>query len=771
MHVLKNLGLILLFSLSSIPVIAQQDIPDYKNASLPAETRVRDLLKRMTLKEKLAQLTEMSVDVLKQENNVWKNALSFDKLKDGIGCLDGFSLSGNEYARRIKEVQEFLITKSRLGIPALPVSEALHGWVQDGATIFPQAIGMGATFNPDLIRQVGAAIGKEIASSGVKQALFPDLDLGRDPRWGRVEETYGEDPFLVSSIGVAMIKGFQEGDQDDRQNGLICTVKHFYGQSSPLGGLNIASTKGGNYDLFNFYLKPFEAAVKKAGVFSLMSSYVTYDGIPTNANRNILTGVLRNRWGFKGFVYSDWGAVEFLKYIHRFAETEADAAQYAIEAGVDIEAPAPRCFQHLDSLVKNNIVPMAVIDTAVSRVLYVKFKTGLFEHPYPDLNNLNKEMHTRQNIELSRRVANESLVLLKNENGILPLDKNKIKSIAVIGPNADQVQFGDYSWTRNNKDGVTLLAGLKKLLGSDVKINYAPGCKMTSMDTSGFREAMDIASKSDIVILAIGTASGALSRNLENATCGEGFDVDDLRPTGAQYLLARRLINSGKKVITVLITGRPLDISFIQKRGDAVLCAWYPGERGGEAIADALFGKVDPSGKLPISFPRSTGQIPVFYNYLPSDRGYYHKPGNYDKSGRDYVFDSTGALYPFGFGLSYAHFTISNMKANEALLDKDDTLRVTLDIKNDGVMDGGEVVQLYMRRDYAPVMTPIKELKGFKKVFLKKGESKKVILSVPIKEFTYYDNEGNGISLKGSYKIMVGNSSNNIIYNTQIRVE
>ncbi|MEO6838785.1 MAG: glycoside hydrolase family 3 protein, partial [Ginsengibacter sp.] len=418
MKILKKLNLIAILFLTGGNVDAQQRIPLYKNAFAPIESRVNDLLKRMTLTEKLAQLTEMSVDVMKQENNVNKNSLDFEKLKNGIGCIDGFTLSGEQYALRIHDVQSFLIHKSRLGIPALPVSEALHGWVQDGATIFPQAIGMGATFNPKLIHQVGVAIRNEIKATGVKQALFPNLDLAREPRWGRVEETYGEDPFLVSEMGVAMIKGFQQGDGNKQD--LICTAKHFFGHNSPQSGLNIASTSGGNYDLFNIHLKSFKAAVQRAGVLSLMSSYVTYDGIPTNANKSIMTGVLRDKWGFKGFVYSDWGAVEFLKYIHHFARTEADAAKYAIEAGVDIEAPAPKCFRHLDSLVKNKIVSIEVINTAVRRVLYVKFKIGLFENPFPDISKVKSNLHTNENIALSEKVAEESIVLLKNKNGLLP---------------------------------------------------------------------------------------------------------------------------------------------------------------------------------------------------------------------------------------------------------------------------------------------------------------------------------------------------------------
>lgn len=768
MEIKRELNLLVILFLIGCNVGAQQRIPLYKNAFAPVETRVNDLLKRMTLTEKLAQLTEMSVDVLKQENNINKNSLDYEKLMNGIGCIDGFTLSGELYALRIHDVQTFLIHKSRLGIPALPVSEALHGWVQDGATIFPQAIGMGATFNPELINQVGIAIRNEIKSTGVKQALFPNLDLAREPRWGRVEETYGEDPFLVSEMGVAMIEGFQQGDGIKQD--LICTAKHFYGHNSPQSGLNIASTSGGNYDLFNIHLKSFKAAVQKAGVLSLMSSYVSYDGIPTNANRDIMTGVLRDKWGFRGFVYSDWGAVEFLKYIHHFAKTEADAAKYAIEAGVDIEAPAPKCFRHLDSLVKNKIVPIGLINTAVKRVLYAKFKIGLFENPFPDISKIKSSLHSTENIALSKKVAEESIVLLKNKNGLLPLNKDKIKSIAVIGPNADQVQFGDYSWTRNNKDGVTLLEGLKSMLNKNVTINYAKGCEMISLDTSGFKAALEAAQKSDVVIVAIGTASGALSRNLNDATCGEGFDVDDLTPTGMQYELVKRLIRSGKKVITVLITGRPLEISWIQKYGDAILCAWYPGEKGGDAIASVLFGEVNPSAKLPVSFPRSTGQLPDFYNYLQSDRGYYHKPGSYEKPGRDYVFDSTTALFPFGFGLSYTNFSINGLEVNKNRLSPKDTITVSTSVTNIGNRDGGEVIQLYAHRDYAQVVTPVKELKAFKKIFLKKGETKNVNLEIPVSDLVFYNNEGNPTSLKGEYDLMIGNSSVNIIVQKQIEV-
>lgn len=477
----------------------------YKDPDAKIEDRVKDLLERMTLEEKIAQLSEASCDSLKEDNQAKTIQFSFDKYKNGVGTIDGFSLSVKDYANAVNTIQDYLINKTRLGIPAIFLSECLHGLVQNGATIYPQSISMASSWDPDLVWQVGCQIRKEVKAIGVSQVLSPDLDLARELRWGRVEETYGEDPYLASRMGVAMIKGLQEGDKPDGTL-LIANAKPFLTYSAPYGGLNLASTPGGWYDLYNTYLPPFKAAIQEAKVLSVMTAYNSYDGEALNANKEIYTDLLRTQLGFKGYVYSDWGAVSMLHDFHKVADTRATAAKLALEAGVDLEAPAPECFQYLDSLVLNKIVCMKTIDQAVTRILYVKIISGLFEHPFVDTSKIEENMHLLESVSLSKKIADESIVLLKNENMLLPLDFTKIKSIAVIGPNADQVQFGDYTWSRDNKDGVTVLEGLKSLVGDKLTINYAKGCDLVSLNTSDIGEAVQTAKRSDVAIVVIGTA-------------------------------------------------------------------------------------------------------------------------------------------------------------------------------------------------------------------------------------------------------------------------
>jgi len=741
----------------------------YKNSRFPVEKRVTDLLHRMTLEEKIAQLSEAGCDNMKEDNNAKTTRFIAEKFKFGVGTIHGFTLNVSEYAKAVNSIQKYLVQDTRLGIPAIFLSECLHGLVQDGATIFPQSIAMASSWNPELVWSVGCAIRREVKSIGASQVLSPDLDLARELRWGRIEETYGEDPYLASRMGVSMIKGLQEGAKPDGTY-LIANAKPFLTYSAPLGGLNLASTPGGWYDLYNTYLPPFKAAIQEANVLSVMSAYNSYDGEALNASKEIYTNLLRNQLGFKGYVYSDWGAVSMLHSFHKVADSYTKAGKLALEAGIDLEAPSPLCYQHLDSLVRHNIVDIKVIDQAVSRILYVKFLAGLFENPFVDEKTLKSQIHPPEHVALSKKMADESIVLLKNENNLLPLDASKLKSIAVIGPNADQVQFGDYTWSRDNMDGVTLLEGLKNILPKNVVVNYAKGCDLVTLGTEGIKDACRAAQKSDVAVVVIGTASASLARDYSNSTSGEGFDLTSLDPTGMQELLVEAIAATGKPTIVVLIQGKPFSIPWIKDNVPAIVEAWYPGEKGGLSIAEILFGKINPSGRLPVSFPQSVGHLPCYYNYLPTDKGFYRQRGSYIKPGRDYVFSEPSALWPFGFGLSYTTYSYDKMELSASKLSFDDELNITVDVSNKGDIDGKETVQLYIRQEYCSILRPVKELRAFKKVNIKAGETEQITLKLKMRDCGYYNNKGKYLLETGKFFIMVGSSSEDIKFRKIIEV-
>ncbi len=757
--------LLLIFSCTQ----TKPDKRRYKNPNISVEKRVADLLERMTLEEKIAQLSEAGCDNMKSDNNVESAQFIKENYKNGIGTIHGFQLNVDQYARAVNQIQTYLVEETRLGIPAIFLSESLHGLVQDGATIYPQAIGMASTWNPKLINEVGTAIHQEVKAIGASQVLSPVLDVTRDLRWGRVEETYGEDPHLVSTIGNAMIKGLQEG-KTRGQASLIATAKHFLAYSNPHGGLNLASSVGGKYDLYNTHLPPFQTAIQDAEILSVMSVYNSYNGEAISGSKEIYTDLLRNELGFKGYVYSDWGSVSMLHSFHKVVEDYPKAGLLALEAGIDVEAPGPHCFQHLDSLVKTNELDVEIIDRAVARILFAKFKVGLFEDPYVDVDDIHSKIHTTAHRKLAKNVADESIVLLKNENNLLPLDGSKLKSIAVIGPNADQVQFGDYTWSRDNKDGITLLDGLKRVLPKSVSINYAKGCDLVSLNDEGIDEAVTTAEKSEIAIVAIGTASASLARDYSNATSGEGFDLSSLEPTGKQGELVKAIAATGTPTIVVLIQGKPFSIPWMKEKIPAILEAWYPGEKGGLSIAEVLIGKLNPSGKLPVSFPKSVGHLPCYYNYLPTDKGYYRSPGHYGAPGRDYVFSSPGALWPFGFGLSYTSFVYDKVNLNKDKFTFDDHLTVSLDVTNIGERTGKETVQLYVRQQYCSIPRPVKELKAFKKVEINNGETRLVQLQVNLKNCGYYNNKGDYLLEPGKFNIMIGSSSEDIKFTKTIEI-
>lgn len=722
----------------------------YKRADILPEKRAADLLKQMTLEEKIAQMTMHQLE-------------GFKNRPEGYGVCESPFIDVHAIARQSYHTKKYARENTRLGIPPFQIAECLHGLLAFGATIFPQAIAQGSTWNPDLIREMGKAIGREANAVGVDQALSPLFDLIIDPRFGRVEECLGEDPYHVAHMGGAFVTGMQEK--------VMCTAKHFAGYSVPAGGINLGPSSLGEREMRSLHLFPFEYAVKKANIFSVMPSYNEVDGIPAHASKWLLDKVLRKEWGFKGYVFSDYGGLSMLCDFHKTAKDRPAAALMALDAGVDVEASRPDVFYHLTRMVKDKEIPSARIDTAVMRILTAKFKAGLFEKPYPDTQAIKNIVRTPAHIQLARQIAAESVILLKNDQ-VLPLDPQKIKSLAVIGPNADQVQYGDYSYTRDNKSGVTVLNGLQAYARDGMTIHYAKGCDITGTDKSGFTAAISAAQKSDAVVLVVGETSAVLSglgwgvgpgeqEPQDPFTGGEGYDVTDLQPMGVQGELIRAIQNTGKPVILVMVHGRPWSIAWEKAHIPAILEAWYPGEQGGNAIADIIFGKVNPSGRLNVSVPQSAGHIPVHYNHKPSGKGYYHQPGTPEKPGRDYVFSSPDALFPFGFGLSYTTFSYSNLRLSSKTLK--DSITISVDVRNTGAREGKEVVQLYVNDKISTVTTPVLALKGFSKINLAAGESRTVKFVLTVADLALWNKDMQRVTERGEFRIMVGKSAAEIL--------
>jgi len=732
----------------------------YKDPKADVDARVSDLLERMTLEEKVRQTGMVRSAEIMKSGSVSVRALRERVGRLGAGCLDSPRIESKANAKAVNAVQRYLAQKTRLGIPALVTDETLHGHMSPGATVFPQAIALGSTWNPTLAARVAAVAAKEARAVGVNQALGPDLDLARDPRWGRVEETYGEDPYLVSRIGAAYIKAMQGSRRPVDREHIACTAKHYAAHGSPEAGVNIAPVPGGIRDLYTTYLPPFRAAVVEAGTLSVMPAYSEYDGVPAAASKLLLTTVLREEWGFKGYTFSDYGSVHMLHSCHRTAATPAEAGAQALRAGMDLEAPLDYGFgARLLSLVKRGKLPVSLLDQAVSRILRVKFLLGLFENPCAESpSKIARTVRTAAHRRLARKVAQESIILLKNEKGLLPLS-TRIKSIAVIGPNAQGAQLGDYS--APGAVGVGPLEGIRKAVSKRTKIRHAPGCTRFDLSCDGFAEAVKAARDSDVAVVFIGGTSHSLGgvgwgSGESAASCGEGYDVTDLAPPGVQADLVRAVHDTGTPLVVVLVNGRPYSIPWMAEHVPAIVEAWYQGEQGGHAIADVLFGKVNPSGKLTVTVPRSAGHVPVFYNHMPSARGYYHVPGAPGKPGRDYVFSHPSPLFEFGHGLSYTTFKYSNLRLSPRAIPPDGKVTVRVDVRNAGKLAGKEVVQLYINDVISSVTTPVKALKRFKKIRLAPGQKKTVSFTLKPNDLALLDEDYQWTVEPGDFEVMIG---------------
>jgi beta-glucosidase len=754
---------------------------------VPIEERITDLLSRMTLEERVAQLHEQQKEFEIRDGSVTPESLENTFKGMSHGCISGpFGARAQEILVHNRDAQEYALTKTRLGIPFLTVLETLHGGLSLGTTIYPQTIAQGSTWNPALIREMASTIASEIRACGVVQSLSPMSTLARDPRWGRVEECFGECPYLVSRFVVAYIEGMQGVNLSEEalpHNRMLCMSKVLAGYEMPRAGINIAGASVGEREMRSLYLVPHEAAVREAHVASLMPSYNSVDGIPAHANRWLLTTVLRDEWGFDGYLYADWGGVTFLHELHQVAATPADAALMAITAGMDLEAPSPANYQHLPQLVREGRVLIEMIDRSVARVLRTKFRAGLFDggHKALAVEELDEHLHTPEMVALARRVAEESIILLKNDNGLLPLDPRDLERVAVIGPNADQVQFGDYSATKDNSAGVTVLEAVREQgKESGFEVTYARGCDWVGPDTSGFSKAVKTAGESDVALVVVGDTSmnigggmpgGQTDRSIGKlATVGEGYDRTDLTIPGLQEELVKAIHATGTPVVLVLVNGRPFSIPWMHGHIPAIVEAFYPGEEGGHAIADIIFGKVNPSGRLPLSVPQSVGHIPTVYDFEPADRGVYHKPGTLEEPGRDYVFSSPDPLWAFGYGLSFTTFDYSDLKIESPQVTATSGVSISFVVQNTGDREGREVAQVYYRDAYSSTVTPNRRLIRFQKVALRPGESRRLHFMIPAQELALWNARMERVVEPGIFNLMVGASAEDIRLMGQFRV-
>ena len=745
--------------------------PIYKNPAIPAARRVKDLLSRMTLEEKAAQM--MCVWQKKSETLVDANG-DFDLRKaraafksgHGLGQVGRPSDAGKgKHAREMAEltnaIQKFFIENSRLGIPVMFHEECLHGHAGINSTSFSQPIGLGATFNPELIESLYAMTAEETRARGAHQALTPVVDVARDPRWGRVEECFGEDPYLVAQLGMAAVRGFQgDGSFNDKKH-VIATLKHFAAHGQPESGINCAPANISMRLLRETFLYPFKEAIQKAGAISVMASYNEIDGVPSHASQWLLRDVLRKEWGFKGYVVSDYYAIWELSYRpdthgHFVAGDKKEACVLAVQAGVNIDFPEPDCYLHLVELVRKGALKESQLDELVAPMLFWKFKMGLFDEPYVNPDEAERIVGRETNRRLALQAARETITLLKNADNPVPLNPGKIKSIAVIGPNADRELLGGYSG--RPKFYTSLLEGIRTKVGERVQVPFAEGCKITAGgswnqdlvtpsrpedDRKQIHEAVKVAQQTDVIVLAIG---GNEQTSREAWSIKHLGDRTRLDLIGRQQELVTAVLSTGKPVIVFLFNGSPLSIQYLNENVPAIFECWYLGQETGHAVADVLFGDFNPGGKLPITIPRSAGHLPAFYNYKPSAR-------------RGYFLDDVSPLYPFGFGLSYTTFAFKNLRLKRKKIRAGEDAHVLVDLKNTGERPGTEVVQMYIRDLVSSVTRPVKELKGFRKISLRPGETRTVALDITPESLAFYDINMKYVVEPGEFEIMVGNSS------------
>jgi beta-glucosidase len=741
----------------------------YKNPEMPVHERVADLLRRMTLEEKVAQMLciwgQKKTLLFDDAGNLSEQQLNLH-LPHGVGQIARLSdtnggLDQEQMAVLANRLQKFFVEHTRLGIPVIFHEECLHGLAAKDATSYPQPIGLASTFNPALVEEIYTAIAEDVRTRGAHQALTPVVDVARDPRWGRVEETFGEDPYLVTRMGIAAVMGFQGDASFKEKNRLIATLKHFAAHGQPESGMNCGPVNVSERLLRDTFLYPFREVIIKANAMSVMPSYNEIDGVPSHANTWLLRDVLRHEWGFQGTAVSDYYAITELHWrpeatSHGVAFDKEDAARLAVEAGVNIELPDPDCYPALVQLVRRGRVNESLLDELVAPLLWQKFQIGLFDDPYVDPAAVHTASRLERERPLALRAAQETITLLKNDGGLLPLTRKKIGTLAVIGPNGDRMMLGGYSGTPRYH--VTVLQGIKQKVGKECTVLYSEGCKLTrggswnddaitfsdpEEDRRSIAEAVDVAQKADVVVLVLGgneqTSREAWNRN----HMGDRADLDLF---GMQNDLVRAVVATGKPVAAVLFNGRPNSLTTLDRLVPAILECWYLGQESGIAVADVLFGDVNPSGKLPMSFPRSSGHVPCYYNYKPSAR-------------RGYLKDDVTPLYEFGYGLSYTTFKLSNLRLEKSTIRVHEATRIFVDVHNAGTRAGEEVVQMYIHDCVSSVTRPVKELKGFAKVALQPGETQMVALPVFPEHLAFTTLTMDNAVEPGDFEIMVGTSS------------
>ena len=753
-------GVVIAVAVAALPAAGQDTSPPYKDSRLPIERRVADLLKRMTVEEKVDQISggrPLETGVLDPTGR-YTDA----NLGDALGQMyDPYARRGaRDWAVLHNALQRYRLEKTRLGIPSLFQGEALHGFMAYGATSFPQVLALASTWDPDLVRRVFTAAADEMASSGTNQAFTPVLDLARDPRWGRTEETYGEDPYLVSRMGVAAIQGLQGPSFPIDRHHVLATMKHFAAHGQPESGTNIAPANYSEREIRETFLVPFKAAVQEAHVGSVMASYNEIDGVPSHVNAWLLKDVLRKEWGFDGYVTSDGGGLQNLIDPHHVAADNAEAARKALAAGVDYDLSDGSVFRTLVEQVKQGKVAEADLDRAVAGVLAAKFRLGLFENPYVDPEYAARVTNSREHQALALEVAQKAVVLLKNDGDLLPLDAKKLKTLAVIGPDAKDVHVGGYS--RDAGRGVSLLDGIRARVGPDVRVLYAEGCRITPGkqgwegwyedgtqladardQEASLRAAEAAARRADAAIVVVGETEATNREAWSESHLG---DRDSLDLLGAQDELVRRVVETGTPTVVFLLNGRPLSIVDVKERAPAILEGFYLGQEGGTAAASVLFGDVNPGGKLPITFPRSVGQLPAFYDHKPS-------------RSRSYLFTSREPLFPFGHGLSYTRFRFDDARVEPSWIRPGEATTVKVDVTNAGPRAGDEVVQAYVHQRVASVTRPVMQLAAFRRVHLLPGERTTVELRIGSESMALLGPDMKAVVEPGVFDVMVGPSS------------
>lgn len=752
----------------------------YKDKSKSVEERVQHLLSLMTTEEKVGQLTQpfgWQTYTNDQGNITLNDSFKQQVENGGIGSLYGAlradpwtgvtlenGLSAREGAEAVNLIQRYAVEHSRLGIPILIGEECSHGHMAIDGTVYPVPLLLGSTWNVDLYREMCQAVARETRAQGGAVTYSPVLDVVRDPRWGRTEECFGEDPFLIGELAVASVEGLQ-GESLDRDDTVAATLKHFVGYGSSEGGRNAGPVHMGWRELLEVDLYPFRKAVE-AGAASIMPAYNEIDGTPCTVNTELLEDVLRKDWGFDGLVITDCGAINMLASGHDVASDGLEASVQAIEAGIDMEMSGEMFGQYLVQAVAEGKLDVQVLDQAASRVLALKFRLGLFEQPYVDADRTAEVIGSEAHVQLARQLAAEGVVLLKNEAHTLPLSIADVGQIAVIGPNADQAynQLGDYTSPQPKSKVATVLDGIRSKLANQVEqVLYAPGCRIKGDSKEGFERAIEVASQADTVIMVVGGssardfgegtidlktgASNVSDSSWNDMECGEGIDRMTLGLAGVQLELIQEIHKLGKTLIVVYINGRPITEPWVDEHANAILEAWYPGQEGGHAIADILFGDVNPSGKLTISIPKHVGQLPIYYNGKRS-------------RGKRYLEEDLEPRYPFGYGLSYTTYEYSEPKLSATSMTAGDSVTVSVNVTNTGRYAGAEVVQMYISDVVSSLTRPAKELKGFAKVSLEPGETNIVEFRIGADQLQYIGRDLKPVVEPGQFHIHIGSSVN-----------